>query len=298
VLVTAASVAYNLATAGRERPARALYRGPFVTVGHTLVAYREWGRTGSPIILLGGFAEPTWVWHAVGPLLARRHRVVALDLPPFGFTQRGGAPSLTSWTALVEGLARRLRLHRPVIVGHSLGAAVAAAVALRDPRDVARIVLLDGDGEPGDGAGGGLVGALLVDPYFTTAYRLLTGSDFLFRRVLERALGPNGPPVTRAMLDAFERPFLVQGTAQALRAMVPHGILGLTPAELARVRVPATVVWGRLDSVDGLDAGRRTAAVLHAPFQVIPGAGHLSMLVRPAAVAAAILRAAAGRPPA
>ena len=295
VATTAASLAYNWATAGREQPATALYRGPFVEVDHTLVAYRQWGRTGSPIVLLGGFAEPTWIWHAVGPLLARGHRVVAVDLPPFGFTERAGAPTIASWTALVEGVDRRLSLRRPVIVGHSLGAAVAASVALQAPAAVSRIVLLDGDGLRSGGAGAiaGVVSALIVDPYFTSAYRLLTGSDFVFRSALERALGPDRPPVTGAMLDAFERPFRVDGTAEALRAMLPHGILGLTLPELSRVRTPATVVWGQFDSVDAPAAGRRTAAALHAPFEVIPGAGHLSMLVRPAGVAGAIRRAAA-----
>src|ERR1035437_9009524 len=89
--VTVAAIAFDLATAGESRPARALYGGPFVRVGGTLVAYRRWGAAGSPIVLLGGAAEPTWVWHDVGPLLAAaRYRVYALDLPPFGYTQRHG----------------------------------------------------------------------------------------------------------------------------------------------------------------------------------------------------------------
>ncbi len=43
VVLTVASVAYNLATAGRIKPATELYAGPFVRVGGKLVAYRSWG---------------------------------------------------------------------------------------------------------------------------------------------------------------------------------------------------------------------------------------------------------------
>src|SRR3954447_21588712 len=144
VALTVASFAYNAATSGREKPAAALYPGPYVVAGGTRIAYRSWGRSGSPIVLLGGAFEPSWVWHEVGPLLARRHRVFALDLPPFGYTQRRGPAPLDAWVRLVRGFDRRLEIRRPVVVGHSLGAGVAVADALRDPRGVAGIVLLHG----------------------------------------------------------------------------------------------------------------------------------------------------------
>jgi pimeloyl-ACP methyl ester carboxylesterase len=295
VLLTAASFAYNLATDGRERPASALYAGPFVRVAGTEVAYRQWGSAGTPILLLGGFAEPTWVWQDVAPVLARDHRVVAIDLPPFGYTQRGGDPSLTSWTRLTDGAVHALHLSRPLVVGHSLGAGVAASLAISDPGDVSGIVFLDGDGLAGGGGGRGVLSDLLIDPFYTSAFRLLTGSDFVVSQILERALGPSHPPITRSMLNGFERPFLVQGTASEFRRLAGRGIIGVTPADLTRVPVPATVVWGQHDEIDAIGAGRRSAAALHAPFIVIPGAGHLSMLVRPAAVAAAIARAAGPR---
>lgn len=50
----------------------------------------------------------------------------------------------------------------------------------------------------------------------------------------------------------------------------------------------ASVVWGAQDDVDERSAGRQTARDLHAPFVVIPNAGHLSMLSQPAAVARAV----------
>ena len=69
VLVTLAALAFDLATNGEMQPATALYGGPFVRADGTRLAYRTWGTRGSPIVLLGGAAEPSWVWHAVGPRL-------------------------------------------------------------------------------------------------------------------------------------------------------------------------------------------------------------------------------------
>src|SRR5205807_10418022 len=126
-VLTLASVAYNAATAGGVKPATALYPGPFVHVDGKLVAYRRWGTRGTPIILLGGFIVPSSVWEDVGRRLARDHRVFALDLPPFGYTERKGPYTLRGWVDLVRAFESRLGLRRPVLVGHSLGAAVVVA---------------------------------------------------------------------------------------------------------------------------------------------------------------------------
>ena len=70
--------------------------------------------------------------------------------------------------------------------------------------------------------------------------------------------------------------------------MLEAGIQGLSLRDLGRIRTPRIVVWGARDSVDSVTAGLASARALHARFVLIPGAGHLSMLVAPQAVAAAI----------
>jgi pimeloyl-ACP methyl ester carboxylesterase len=286
VLATLASLAYNLATRKRDT---LRYTGPSVLVDGTRLAYRHWGTRGSAILLLGGFVEPTWVWRRTAPLLARDHRVFAIDLPPFGYSQRRGPYSLARWTTLARGFIRREHLDRPVVVGHSLGAAVAVSLASA----ASGIVLLDGDALPG-GGGPAWLTALLVPPWFTSAYRIVTGSDFVFRRVLRDALGPRYR-IDRALIDEFQRPFRLPGTAAAFKSMLRYGIQGVSGQALRAVRTPSLVLWGADDSVDSAAAGRRTAALLRSRFEAIPGAGHLSMLVAPAAVARAVDEFAARR---
>ena len=288
-LVTLAAVAIDLSPLGAGHPARSLYAGPFVRVGNTLVAYRTWGRAGSPIVLLGGAAEPSWVWHEVGPRLAAAgHRVVAVDLPPFGYTQRNISYTMNGWLGLLHGFELTLGIDRPLLVGHSLGAGVAAAEALARPRHVSGIVLLDGDALP-FGGGRGWLAHVLVYPWYEAAYRLLTGWDWLVRRTLRNAWGPHPPAFPRATLAEFERPFRVEGTAAALRQLAADGLPGVPLASLAKIRTPRSVVWGADDTVDSVASGRATATALGVPLQVIPGAGHLSMLSHPRAVAQHVL---------
>lgn len=289
VALTIASVIFNLATNGRDAAASTLYPGPYARVDGTELAYRAWGSHGTPVILLGGFIEPSWVWHEVGPLLGRSHQVYALDLPPFGYSQRRGPFTLSRWAGLVRGFSRQLGLRRPLLVGHSLGAAVAVTVATDAPRGVAGVVLLDGDARPG-GGGATWLSHLLLPPWYTSLYRIATDWEWLFRRGLATAWGPDKPPFTSAFVEQWERPFRVTGTASAFASMLSHGIQGVSVPTLVHLRPPALVAWGAHDDVDSVAAGRQTAELLHAPFVEIPGAGHLSMLAQPALVAAAIDR--------
>ena len=289
VVLTIAAVAVDLSSLGAAKPARSLYAGPYVQVGKTLVAYRRWGSRGTPVVLLGGAAEPAWVWHAVAPRLAAAgHRVFALDLPPFGYTQRNVQPSLKGWLSLLRGFEQRLGIVRPLLVGHSLGAAVVAAEALDRPRDVAGIVLLDGDALP-FGGGRSWLSHVLVYPWYDGAYRVLTNWDWLFGRILRSAWGPKPPALPHAVLAQFERPFRVAGTAAELRSLVGRGLPGVPLRTLSEIKVRRAVVWGADDTVDSVSSGRATATALGVSLEVVPGAGHLSMLSRPSHVAALIL---------
>lgn len=289
--ITVAAAIYDGVTPGGESR-HALYRGPYVRVDGRELAYRRWGVHGSAIVLIGGFIEATEVWRRVAPLLARTHRVYALDLPPFGYSERRGPYVLATWVDEVEGFERALHIVRPTLVGHSLGAAVIVGEALRRPHALRSIVLLDGDAL---GAGGApsWVASLVVDPYYTALYRILTGSDWVFRKGLKEAYGPAAPRLDRRELSRWQRPFRVVGTAAAFKQMLPHGIQGWKLDDLERVHVPAVVVWGAHDTTDGVSEGRASAKALRAPFVLLPRAGHLSMLADPVGVARAVDGAAA-----
>lgn len=287
VLLTLASFAFNAVTNDPNVPVTKLWHGKFVIADGVLTAYRQWGTHGSPIILVGGLLEPSFVWDGVGPRLAASgHRVYALDLDGFGYTQRRGPSSLTEWADQVQGFAGVLDLKNPVIAGHSLGAAVAVEVARR--RVASRIVLLDGDALSVGGPPHWLRETLVRSPFFTTALRLAPHASWAVRRVLANAYGPNAPKLDHADLARWTDQLRAADARVGLQRVALNGLTGFSLAELKRTRIKARVVWGAEDSVDDPAAGRATAAALHARFVELPGAGHLSMLTAPAAVAAAI----------
>jgi pimeloyl-ACP methyl ester carboxylesterase len=290
--VTGCSGVYDAVTSPDTRPARELApSGRFVEVAGVLTHYERFGASGSPIVLVGGFLEPSDTWDGVARRLARHHRVLAMDLAGFGYSERTGSYLLSDWQRQLDAFMRALGIDRALLVGHSLGAGVVAAQALAHPGRTSGIVLLDGDALAG-GGGPGVLRDLIVDPYRTSVFRIVRGWDWALRAIIRRAYAPEAVHVSGAELERWRRPLQVDGTEGALARMVGNGIQGLQVADLARVRVPATVAFGQHDSSVPVSSGRRVADVLHAPLTIIPGAGHLSQITHPGAVAAVIERAA------
>jgi pimeloyl-ACP methyl ester carboxylesterase len=281
-----ASFVFNAVTSGEGKSVRVLWPGRFVVADGVLTAFRQWGSRGTPVVLIGGFVEPSLVWEKVGPLLARTHRVYALDLDGFGYSQRRGPWTLAEWGDQVQDFVRTLDLGRPIVVGHSLGAAVAVEVARRGV--ASRAVLVDGDALDSGGAPWFVRDVLIHTPLATSALRLATRWDWPAKRLLANAYGPHHPPLDHAFVGRWTRQLDAKGADHALETIAGRPPQGFSRAGLQRLRIRATVVWGERDDVDDVATGRQTASDLHARFVLVPGAGHLSMLSHPRAVARAI----------
>jgi pimeloyl-ACP methyl ester carboxylesterase len=107
------------------------------------------GATLAPVALVHGFAQNKHTWRISGRsfsgfLAARGHRVLNLELRGHGDSRRAGSPSATSFDDYVDDLVRVVELAGapPLVIGHSLGAAVALGAATRVP--VAGVVHLAG----------------------------------------------------------------------------------------------------------------------------------------------------------
>lgn len=296
-VLTVASAAYDHATATPSAVAPLDAHGHEVWTGDLRTHYESWGTAGSPVVLVPGFAESAYAFDALGPALAAaQHRVYALDVRGYGYTERRGPYTLASDTAQLADFLAALHLRRAdgvstVLVGHSSGAAIVGDLALTRPSEVAGIIFLDGDGTP-YGVGPAWVHALVREPFATTLVRLASRHPALAAaRVYDQACGPGCPPFAGAVADGWTRPFRVAGAAAAMRQILGQQLIGLQPDQLTRIRVPAAVVYGTDDPETPAALARETAARLHAaPPIAVPGARHLVMVSSPGPLAAALAR--------
>lgn len=102
------------------------------------------GGTGSPVVLLHGYAETGHMWRPLIPLLAKRHTVIVPDLRGAGGSSRPESGYDKKNMAVdIHGLTTSLGYNHVSIVGHDIGLMVAYAYAAQFPQATERVVLMD-----------------------------------------------------------------------------------------------------------------------------------------------------------
>ena len=271
--VTGCSAVYNAATSPEEHSGRSLApSGRFVDAGGVLTHYERFGTQGPAIVLVGGFLEPSDTWDAVARDLGRNHRVFAMDLAGFGYSERSGHYLLADWQRQLDDFMRAVGVQHALLGGHSLGAGVVAAEALAHPG-------ADRRHRPGRRRRAGERRrpgrAARPDrrslPHEPPSASCWAGTGRC-AEIIREAYAPDRVSVDAGELGALAPARCeVDGTEDALARMLSNGIQGVELRDLAQVRVPATVVFGQHDSSVPVSSGRRVAAVLHAPMTIIAG---------------------------
>lgn len=253
---------------------------------------------GPPVVYIHGAKGSTYDFTlSVGERLARRHTAVAMDRPGSGFSTRSpdGAGSPRAQAAVLRAAAAELGLERPILIGHSFGAAVALAWALDAPDDIAAVVTLGGYVLPLGGPPP-WVTRLLRHPMLLRGVGALGRSRLgrpLVTGVVERAFYPTPPP--RAYLEIAPR--LALGAAALIsdgedRKAAEAGLASLRPL-YPGLRVPLVIVAGIEDRVvPPATSERLHALVRHSELVRVPDAGHMPQFSAPDAVVAAVERAA------
>ncbi|GAB2868475.1 alpha/beta hydrolase [Actinoallomurus bryophytorum] len=296
VAATVFSLVYNAATSGRARPPAGL---TYVRTGDLMTRYRVWGSGGSPIVLVHGAAESADTWERLATVLARDHRVYALDLNGAGYTERRAPYDLDHQVRQLLAFIGAMGLERPTIVAHSAGAATAAEAVLRSPGQAGALMLLDGDALKGGAGPGPAAHYLILPPYRTTLLRLVLHSDRLIRTIYSSQCAPGCPHLDKAGVDVWRRPYEVAGAEEGVWGSLKYGVPGLSESRLTLLRgvgLPKAVVFGADDHVFAATSAADTARRVGAPTPtLIPGARHLTMISSPAEVARAVEDLAARR---
>lgn len=246
---------------------------------------------GEPLVLVHGLATTRWIWDLVTPALSANREVVTLDLPGFGESAPAGAGYDLARVAdrIARGLAAQGVAGPFDLVGHSLGAGVAIALAATRPASVRRLVLV----AP---AGFGALPPPLARVAGAGAERVLAARRALApltdlpwgRRLLLIGAAADGaripPGIARRMIGASAGS---RRTAEALATVAEGGIGEL----LERTEAPVGVIWG---TADRTVPARHLAAVLRrrpdARVERVEGAGHVPMVEAPDAFVAALER--------
>jgi pyruvate dehydrogenase E2 component (dihydrolipoamide acetyltransferase) len=229
--------------------------------------YLEMGEGDSlPVVLVHGFGADLNTWMFTQPALAEGRRVIALDLPGHGGSAKEvGTGDAERLTDPVEGAVTALGLERFHLVGHSMGGAIAAALALRRPERAATLTLIAPAGF------GPEINGRFIDG-FVRASRRREATDALKLLVHDPAL------VSRTMVEDVLRYKRLDGVPAALAAIAQHWFpdghqrIDLRDA-ITGLQLPVQIIWGREDLI--IPAGQAEALDSGLPVHLLEQTGHL-----------------------
>lgn len=125
-----------------------------IALPHLALAAQVWGDDAAPPLLaLHGWLDNAGSFALLAPSLARRFRVIALDLPGHGYSDHlapGASYHYLDYVRAVLQAADAMQLDRYALLGHSMGAGIASLVAAATPRRIERLRLIEGLGPLGD----------------------------------------------------------------------------------------------------------------------------------------------------
>ena len=278
-LATMALVNRHLAKkAERDNPAA----GRFLDVNGVRLHYVERG-SGEPLVLLHGNGSMIEDFQSSGliDLAAKHYRVIVFDRPGFGHSDR---PRNVVWTPdaqaeLLQQALRRLNVSDGVILGHSWGASVAVALALKYPDLVRGLVLASGYYYP----------TARPDVIAMTAPSLPLIGDILnhtLSPLISRAIWPLmmakifGPRSVPKKFEAFPkemalRPSQIRASAAESALMVPDAFV--LRDQYADLKMPVVIIAGEQDRLIDIDtqSARLHSDISQSRFHRLAGNGHM-----------------------
>ena len=265
-----------LSLRGRTTPAAA-HRAEWLRAGDVHVRAARFGAGDTTLVLLHGFGESLMSWRAVADRLADRYRVVILDLPGFGLSEKPvGRWDLATMHARLAAFLEAWTEGPVVVVGHSMGGELAASLALADTTRIVGAVLI----APA-GYGLGEVARSLPD-----AVTAVIGAATPIVMPVRDAAWLDDPRERRdydPLTDAASR--------RVADAVIEQFDFGALRSRFAELRQPTLLIWGELDPTIPAAAGESLAVLIPCARLVrLPGALHRPHQASPDTVLAEIER--------
>lgn len=118
-----------------------------IKLDNSKITYYEQGK-GETIILLHGWPQTSYVWRKNFPELSKNNRVIALDLPGLGKSEKADKYDTKNIATLIDKFVDSLKIDKFHLVGHDIGSWVAVAYAMSFEHKLSSLTVIDA-GIPG-----------------------------------------------------------------------------------------------------------------------------------------------------
>ena len=233
---------------------------------------------GPDILLLHGIAANIYCWRYMIPLLEKKYRVWAVDIKGFGLSDkpRKSSYNLEAQSGLLLKFLERHQIENLAIVGNSMGGAIGAGMAIRDPHRISKLILINSahDSRIFNFLPAGFkVMRRAVGPA-VPLIKPFVNKEFV--RKYMKALYSDKYKISDADVSAYLAPY-VQDLAGyfAFLAAVDSMLDDALTLNLKKSGVPVLILWGESDKLVNIRWGKELHRMIPgSQFQSHPTAGH------------------------
>lgn len=260
-------------TTGESRFAK-LDLGP--VVGAVRIHYVNYGKGSEALVLIHGWTMNVDNWRDQIPEFAKHNRVIAIDLPGHGLSDKPQTSySMDLFARAVEAVMRDAKVKRALLVGHSMGTPVARQFYRKYPEQTIGIVVVDG----------------ALRPF---------GDKAFFEKLIGDFRGPNYREAGTQFLGAIAGKNLTAETQERINASfmnTPQHVLVSAMEGMAddsiwgddKVNVPVLAIMAKLPFYPPDLEQTYRAVAPNMEFQMWEGVGHMIMMEKPKAFNEAVL---------
>ncbi len=269
-------------------------KGRYVKAADVSIFVQEAGPPeGMDVVLVPGIGGWSGTWPQTMAALAQAgFHVVALDLPPFGFSQRPESAlyGKQDQADRILGVMDALAIPRAILLAHSTGGGPAVEAASLPSKRVRGLVLIGSELDIAFHRKSRPYPSFIVDR-FLAAPTLRDGavaafiSNPLFTRHLLNWLSNKPHAANNTWTELYRQPLRLKGTSAAVSAWLPQWIISPRtarsedPATYQKLNIPIHLIWGDRDAIAPLEQAQELSRLAsNTVLKVIYGAGHLPQI--------------------
>jgi pimeloyl-ACP methyl ester carboxylesterase len=266
--------------------------GRFVQAGDVELFIQEMGPAdGQAIIFIHGTAAWSGLWREImAPLAAAGYHCIAIDIPPFGFSERPPTPSYGNGDQAkrIIALMDALKIDHAILFGHSFGGSATMETALMIPNRIDALILEDVGAlnlnvQPvPENKSASATEIFLETPAVRNPLLTATATNPLFTKQWISAMILDPADATEEKIKILQEPLVLEDATNTLGDWLAYVLLiqepSLTsdPANYQTLTMPALIVWGDSDTVIPLKEGEYLQSIMpNAELVVMKGVNHI-----------------------
>lgn len=266
--------------------------GKFIQTAGGEIFIQEMGPVnGQPLIFIHGSLAWSETWREVMiALSAQGYRTIAIDLPPFGFSNRPDSAdySTRAQAQRIINLSEAMNLNKPILVGHSFGGAPTTEAAMMAPYKFGGLVLIDAAVDPNFKAPESedkLMKFFFRTGIFKNAVLSATLTNPLLTQNLLQRFIYDSEDANKKIVDIYRMPLSLKNTTQDLGDWLPTlifsdtGLLSQSRQNYQNFGLPTLIIWGEKDTITPINIAYELDVLIpNSEISILEEVGHIPQI--------------------